>query len=164
MTENGSDTHDQSVSLADRLKHDLKASMKNKDNAARDAIRMIMSEYPKLTVPIVLASGKKTTRPKNRDEITDDDILDIIRGLVKSEKTVLEAKGEMSSRYLEILSSYLPKMADKGEIEAWIHENVDLSAFKSPMQAMGPIMKHFGKLADGVMVKNILQEWASSGK
>jgi hypothetical protein len=34
---------------------------------------------------------------------------------------------------------------------------VDFSAIKSPMQAMGSVMKHFGKLADGNHVKAILQ-------
>jgi uncharacterized protein YqeY len=164
MTEKGGGTQDQSGKLVVNLTTDLKASMKNKNTAVRDAIRMIISEYPKLTVPVVLESGKKTTRPKNRDEITDDDILHIIRGLAKSEKIVLDAKGEKSSRYLEILESYLPKMADKEEIESWIRENIDLAAFKSPMQAMGPIMRHFGKLADGAMVKSILQKLASAGR
>jgi hypothetical protein len=27
------------------------------------------------------------------------------------------------------------------------------------MQAMGPVMKHFGKLADGKQVNQILKEW-----
>jgi uncharacterized protein len=40
----------------------------------------------------------------------------------------------------------------------WINENIDLAEYKSPMQAMGTIMKHFGKLADGNMVKGLLQE------
>jgi hypothetical protein len=49
-------------------------------------------------------------------------------------------------------------MATREEIAAWIRANIDLSDFKSPMQAMGPVMKHFGKLADGSLVKQILQE------
>ena len=80
--------------------------------------------------------------------------------MVKSEKTVLEAKEESASDYLEILESYLPKMASKEDIRDWIKENIDLSEFKSPNQAMGPIMKHFGKLADGATVKAILQEFS----
>ncbi|MEA2060785.1 MAG: hypothetical protein U9P10_09835 [Thermodesulfobacteriota bacterium] len=35
---------------------------------------------------------------------------------------------------------------------------MDFSNFKSPMQAMGSVMKHFGKLADGNQVKAILQK------
>jgi hypothetical protein len=47
-------------------------------------------------------------------------------------------------------------MATEEEITAWARENIDLSQFKSPMQAMGPIMKHFGKSADGNVVKKVL--------
>jgi uncharacterized protein YqeY len=66
-------------------------------------------------------------------------------------------KKETSSDYLELLESYLPKMATTEQIEAWIKSNVDFSAIKSPMQAMGAVMKHFGKLADGNQVKAVLQ-------
>ena len=51
-------------------------------------------------------------------------------------------------------------MAGREEISAWIEANIDFSQFKSPMQAMGPIMKHFGKQADGSQVKEILQQMA----
>jgi len=145
------------VSLHEKIRQDLKTAMRSKDETARNTVRQIMAEFPGLTVPIKLQSGKKTTRLKKSEEITDEDIIDIIRRLVKAEKTVLEAKNEVSSRYLEMLESYLPQMSTKEEITAWIQENIDFSEFKSPMQAMGPIMKHFGKLADGSLVKQILQ-------
>ena len=144
------------ISLLDKLKADLKSSMLKKDDLVRNTVRQIMSEFPKLTVPLTLESGKKSFRLKKGEEITDDDILGIIRGLVKSEKTVLELTKKESSGYLEILSTYLPKMAERSDIEAWIKANVDFSQFKSPMQAMGIVMKHFGKLADGNIVKEIL--------
>ncbi len=146
------------ISLLKKLKDDLKKAMLGKDNQVRDTIRIIMGEYPSLTVPITLESGKKTTRVKKPEEITNDDLLGIIRKLVKSEKTVLEIKKKDSSDYLIILASYLPNMATKEEITAWINENIDLSEFKNSMQAMGTIMKHFGKLADGNLVKQLLQE------
>lgn len=145
------------MTLLAKLKANLKTAMLGKDNAARDAIRQVMSEFPKLTVPLTLESGKKSFRCKKDEEITNDDILSIIQGLVKSEKVVLEIKKEDSSPYLDILSLYLPKMADRQEILAWIDANVDFSQYKTPMQAMGPIMKHFGKAADGVLVKEILE-------
>jgi uncharacterized protein YqeY len=146
------------MALPDKIKIDLKTAMKNKHHEVRDAIRQVMSEYAGLTVPITLESGKKTTRPKKYEEITDDDVLDIIRKLVKSEKILLEAKKEKTSEYLQTLECYLPQMVGKEEIATWITENIDFSEFKSPMQAMGPIMKHFGKQADGNLVKQILQE------
>jgi uncharacterized protein YqeY len=150
---------DMSVSLLDKLKADLKQSMLNKDVEARGAIRQIMAEFPRLTVPITLESGKKSTRLKTNEEITDDDIVGIIQGLVKSERMVLEAKNEESSAYLTILQLYLPRMASREEIVAWISDNIDFSDYKNKMQAMGSIMKHFGKQADGKMVNEILQKW-----
>ena len=147
------------LSLLEKIKQDLKTAMLNKDQEARDAMRLIMAEFPKLTVPLTLESGKKTTRLKKPEEITNDDIIGIINGLVKSEQTVLEAKKEATSKYLEILQAYLPQMVDRAEIVAWIKTNVDFSQYKNKMQAMGIIMKHFGKTADGRQVNQILREW-----
>ncbi len=146
------------IPLQEKLKTDLKTAMKSKDNTVRDAIRLIMGEYPKLTVNITLESGKKTTRVKRQEEITDEDLHTIIRSLVKSEKILLEAKKETESDYLKLLQFYLPKMAEKSDILAWINENIDMASLKNMNQAMGPIMKHFGKTADGKMVQEILKE------
>jgi uncharacterized protein YqeY len=151
-------SQDQPIRLLEKLRKDLKKAMLNKDPEARSAIRLVMAEFPKLTVPLTLESGKKTTRLKKPEEITNDEIVGIIRGLVKSEHTMLEAKKEESSAYLEILKTYLPKLVDRDEIVVWIKDNVDFSQFKNKMQAMGLIMKHFGKTADGKMVNQILQE------
>lgn len=122
------------MSLHDKIRGDLKTSMLNRDETVKSAIRVIMSEFPKITVPITLESGKKTT---------------------------LELKKEETSDYLQVLEKYLPKMASKDEILAWVNENIDFSQFKNAMQAMGPIMKHFGKLADGNLVKQILHDLAN---
>ena len=149
---------DMDISLHDKIKLDLRNSMLLKKNDIRDAIRVIMGEYPKLTMPITLQSGKKTSRVKKPEEITDDDLLGIIRGLAKSEKSVLELQQKESSQYLKVVESYLPKMVSSDEVKTWIDENLDFAEYKSPMQAMGTIMKHFGKLADGNMVKDLLQE------
>ena len=152
-------SQEMSISLYDKLKKDLKNAMLQKDLSVRNTMRQIMAEFPKLTVPLTLESGKKSTRPKKPEEITDDDILGIIKGLVKSEQTVLEFKKQETSEYLEILQAYLPTMASREEIAAWIKANIDFSQFKNKMQAMGPVMKHFGKLADGKLVNLILREW-----
>lgn len=146
------------LSLYDKIRQDMKTAMVSKDNAVRDTMRLIMGAFPDLTVAITLESGKKTTRVKQPDEITDDDILDILRKFVKSEKTVLEHKNQTTSDYLELLNAYLPKMATPDEIRQWIRDNVDMSTLKSPMQAMGIVMKHYGKLADGRVVQEILKD------
>ncbi len=145
------------ISLHDKIRQDMKSAMIKKDTIVRDTMRLIIGAFPNLTVAITLESGKKSTRVKTAEEITDDDVLDIIRKFVKSEKTVLELKKENTSDYLELLNDYLPQMATPEEIKQWIADNVDMSQFKSPMQAMGTVMKHYGKLADGKVVQEILK-------
>lgn len=149
--------------LRDKIKADLKTALKTRHDGLRDSLRLIMGEYPSLTVPLTLESGKKSFRVKRHEEMTDDDIIGIIQRLVKSEKTILEIKGEDTSSYLQILEAYLPRMATSDEIRAWINAHIDMSAFKSPMQAMGAIMKHFGKQADGNLVKSVLKDLADAG-
>jgi len=152
-------SQDMPLSLHDKLRSDLKKAMLANDQEVRNTLRLIMAEFPKLTVPLTLESGKKTTRLKKPDEITNDDVIGIIKGLSKSEQTVMEATGQTTSDYLDILQTYLPKMIDRDEIVSWIKDNIDFSQFKNKMQAMGPVMKHFGKLADGKVVNQILNEW-----
>lgn len=143
--------------LIQKLKQDLKHSMLHKNEAVRDALRVIISEFPrKITTPIVLDTGKKSSRPKKDEEIENDEIIEVVMGLVKSEKQTMELKKEEKSEYLEVLELYLPKKVSPAEIQSWIGENIDFTQIKNPMQAMGLIMKHFGKKADGNMVKDIL--------
>jgi hypothetical protein len=148
------------MSLQDKLKEDLKLALRSKHDSLKNTIRQIMSEFFKLTVPVTLEGGKKSTRPKKPEEITNDDIIGIIQGLIKSERIVLETKKETTSAYLQILEAYLPRQASREEIAAWIKANVDFGQYPNKMQAMGAIMKHFGKTADGKLVNQILKEWA----
>ena len=150
---------DMPLPLQVKLKEDLKQAMRDKDEAGRNTIRQVMSEFFKLTVPVTLEGGKKSTRPKTAEEITNDDIIGIIQGLVKSEHIMLEAKQEAISDYLQILETYLPRQVAREEIVDWVRGNIDFSQFKNKMQAMGVIMKHFGKTADGKLVNDILKNW-----
>ena len=73
----GSDTieygwnQDMQISLHDKLRADLKKAMLEKNEQVRNTLRLIMAEFPKLTVPLTLESGKKSTRLKKPEEITD---------------------------------------------------------------------------------------------
>ena len=63
------------LTLLEKVRQDLKTAMLTKDQEARNAMRLIMAEFPKLTVPLTLESGKKTTRLKKPEEITNDEII-----------------------------------------------------------------------------------------
>jgi hypothetical protein len=149
---------DMPLPLHDKLKEDLKLALRSKNDALKNTIRQIMAEFFKLTLPVTLEGGKKSTRPKRVEEITNDDVIGIIQGLIKSERIVLEAKKEAESEYLRVLEAYLPRQASREEIVAWIKANLDLGQYPNKMQAMGVIMKHFGKTADGKLINRILKE------
>jgi uncharacterized protein YqeY len=130
------------MGLQEKIKKDLVVAMKAKDESRKDAIRVVLGEFAR--------AGKK--------EMTDDEVIGILKKLVKSEKELLGSKGEAESDFITVIEGYLPKMATREEIVDWIGNNIDFSQFKNKMQAMGPIMKHFGAAADGNEIKKILQD------
>ena len=130
------------MKLQEKIRKDLSEAMKAKDEEKKSALRVILGEMSRM----------------ESKELSDDDVIRVLKKLIKSEKEVLDKKGDPSSSYLEIIESYLPKPASEDDIRKWIAENIDFSKFKAKMQAMGPIMKHFGSLADGDTVKSILSK------
>jgi uncharacterized protein len=130
------------MNLQSQMKKDLSAAIKAKDEKKKDALRVIIGEFGRL----------------DKKELSDDEIVKILKKLMKSEKEVLEQKGETAdSKFIEVIENYLPKMATEEEITAWIHQNIDFSQFKNKMQAMSLIMKNFGATTDGNFVKKIIQ-------
>lgn len=132
------------MTLQQTIKKDLAAAMKARDEAKKNAIRVIMGEFAR-------AEGK---------ELSDDEAVRILKKLAKSERETMEqSKSAGDAEYLQIIESYLPRTADEAEIRAWIDANIDFSQFKNKMQAMRPIMAHFGANAEGETVKKILQTY-----
>ncbi len=130
------------MSLQQQIKNELKDAMKAKDTAKKDAIRILMGEFSR----------------QPQKELSDPEVVAIIRKLIKSETELLEqAKSSVQdSEYIRILDSYLPSQASEADIRAWIEANIDFSTFGNKMQAMKPIMNQFAGRADGNMVKTIL--------
>jgi len=131
------------MSLQTQFKDELTASIKAKDTARTGAIRIMIGEFQRMPTK----------------ELSDEQVVAVIKKLIKSEKELLAASGQATSDYLAILEGYLPKQATAEEIRAYIKDSIDLKSFKTPMQAMRPIMAHFGAAADGNMVKSVLGEF-----
>ncbi|MCK5196393.1 MAG: GatB/YqeY domain-containing protein, partial [Desulfobulbaceae bacterium] len=115
------------MSLQEKIRSDLKESMKAKDEARTSALRVLLGEFQR--------------QPKK--ELEDKEVMAIVRKLVKSENEMLSAGDSESSAYLEVLKGYLPKQASEEDIREWVTANIDFSQFKNKMQAMKPIMTHF---------------------
>jgi len=129
------------MTLQETIKNDLKTSMKAKDEAKTSALRVLIGEFQR--------------QPKK--ELTDSEVLSIIRKLIKAESEMIARAKSGSSDYLTVLEGYVPKQPSEEEIRVWMVNNIDFSQFKNKMQAMKPVMAHFAGAADGNMVKKILE-------
>ena len=127
--------------MQDSIKSELQVSIKSRDVERTGAIRILIGEFQRQPDKV----------------LSDEQVIGIIKKLVKSEKELLAASGKEDSAYLTILEGYLPKLVAENDIRAWIEANIDFSTFKNKMQAMRPIMAHFGGAADGNTVSRILQ-------
>ncbi|HKJ65975.1 MAG TPA: GatB/YqeY domain-containing protein [Desulfopila sp.] len=130
------------MALQQKIQAELKVAMKAKDKERTGVIRILIGEFQ---------------RQPDKD-LSDDQVVGIIKKLIKSERELLAASGGEESGYITVLESYLPQQASEEDIRSWIRESVDLAAMGNKMQAMRPIMAHFGSRADGNVVKKILQE------
>lgn len=131
------------MGLQESIQAELRTSLKSRDTERTSAIRVLIGEFQR-------QSGK---------QLTDDQVVAIIRKLIKAETELLAASGRTESPFIDILDRYLPKQAGDEEIRIWVREHIDFSVFANKMQAMKPIMAHFGPTADGTTVKRILQEF-----
>ncbi|TKB25617.1 hypothetical protein FCL47_13875 [Desulfopila sp. IMCC35006] len=132
------------MSMQESLSVELRAAMKARDTDRIGAIRILIGEFARQPGKI----------------LTDEQVIAIIKKLIKSERELLAAQKQEDSPFLAIMEGYLPKQVSEEEIYAWVKENIDFSAFGNKMQAMKPIMQHFGSAADGNTVKKVLQQFA----
>ena len=131
------------MTMQESLREDLTVAMKARDTDRTGAIRILMGEFARQPEKI----------------LSDEQVIAIIKKLIKSERELLAAQKQDGSAFLTIMEEYLPKQASEEEIAAWIEKNVDFSAFGNKMQAMKPIMQHFGGAVDGNVVKKVLQRF-----
>lgn len=141
--------------LEKQIQSDILVAMKNSDKFKATVLRMLKS-----AVLLEKTSGKK--------ELTDDDIIMIIKKQIKQrndsiseyekygrEDTVNDLKSEIA-----ILESYLPKQLSSEEIATAVDEL--LKDFPNPtMKDMGAIMKSasgkLGKVADMSLVSQLIR-------
>ena len=126
--------------LRDDIKRDMTQALKDRDKDRVNILRYVLGEICR----------------QNKKDLTDDEIVLIIKKIYKKEEEVLAIKKEWNSYTLDTLMLYLPPPVYRDDIIKWIKENVDFSQFKNKMQAMKPIMTFFAGAADGNDVKDIL--------
>lgn len=129
------------MSMQEKIKADLKESMLARDEARMSALRVLIGEFQR--------QGAKV--------LSDQEVLAIIRKLIKSETETMARSGAKESAYLDVLDGYMPKAPSEAEIRSWVESNINFADFPNKMQAMKPIMANYNGLADGNMVRRILE-------
>ena len=144
------------MALMEKIMQDMKEAMKSKEKEKLSTIRMLVSEIKKRQID----SGK---------EFDDNDILGVIKSMVKSREDSVKAYreggredlAEKEEREVEVLKAYLPKQLSEEEVEKIVEEAIKESGAQT-VRDMGKVMKivmgKYGSQVDGKIVNKIVKE------
>jgi uncharacterized protein len=124
------------MSLQQTITTEMRESLKTGIKPRINALRYLVGEFSR-------GASK---------ELTDAEVVKIIQKAVENER----ALANPDKAFIVELEAYIPTRATPNEIRTWIQQNVDLGSFKNRMQAIKPILAHFGTSTDGTVVKEIL--------
>lgn len=135
------------MSLKEQINDDIKTAMREKDNAKRDALRL-------------LSSAMKQIEVDERKELSDDDIIKIIQKQVKQRQEAMHQYREAGREDLyekeaseaAIFETYLPKQLSDEELEAALRSIIaetGAETMKDIGRVMGAASKTLGAQADG---------------
>ena len=147
------------MSLQTSIKGEIKEAMLAKDSTRVLVVRGLVAAFTNELV----AKGKKPT-----EELTDEEVLNVIRRGVKQRKDSIEqftAGGradlaESEKAELTILEKYLPKMMSKDEIKKIAlqkQQELGLTDKSKIGQFVGTLMKELKGKADGADVKEVAE-------
>jgi uncharacterized protein YqeY len=149
--------------LAERLRDDLTAAMKRRDELATSALRMALAAVQEAAV-----SGKEAR------QLDDDEVMKVLTRQVKRREEAAEAfrnagRADRADRELaerDVLAAYLPAALTPDELQAIVDEVLSEGGF-SGMGAMGPAMKavtaRVAGRADGKTVSTLVRERLAAG-
>ena len=147
------------MSLLETIKKDMIEASKKGDVDSTNILKL------------AIASIKNAEIAKG-DKLSDEEILKVLR---KEESKIKDSIAEFTkmgrkdliereSRQLKVISSYLPNLMSREEIEKVVSKAVadtHAEGLKSMGAVMGIVMKELNGKADGSVVKEVVQEFLS---
>lgn len=139
------------MSIQKTINEDWKTSVKNKDAQRKKALTYIKSK---------LQEKAKTLKV---DALSDDLAILVLRKMYKEQKDFVDNYGgEEASLELDVINSYLPQLmseeAIKEKVFSYINSLESKPTQKEMGKVMGTLMKEFKGLADGALVRKVVQE------
>ncbi|MEN8148562.1 MAG: GatB/YqeY domain-containing protein [Planctomycetota bacterium] len=143
------------MALTDRIKEDLKASMKAGEKTRTSVLRM-------------LTAALKNERIQLKKDLGDEDVITVVgREMKKRREAALmfsksgaDDRAEAEEAEAAALAGYMPEPVGEAELEAAIDEVIASSGAttkKDMGRVMGPVMAKFkGRVDGGVVQKKVL--------
>ena len=143
------------MSLADKLQEDMKLALKSRDELRLSTIRLLRSSVGYAHI-------------EKGNELTDDEVLDVLSKAAKQRRESIEAAerggradiAEKETAELTIISEYLPKQLDEAELEAiarQIASEVGATDPRDRGKVMGPLMQRIRGQADGRLANQVVE-------
>ncbi len=143
-----------------RLQAALKEAMASKDNARRDALRLVMSAIKQVEVD-------------ERKELSAEEIYTILQKEAKKrresidemEKAGRTALAEQEKFELDILETFLPRQLEREEVAALARDAIaqtGAASAKDMGRVMAALMPKVKGLADGKLVNDVVRELLNS--
>jgi len=126
------------MSLREQFTEQMKAAMKAGDSARTSTVRMIMARLKDTDI---------AARPKGIDKVPDEDILSMLRGMVKSRRESVEMyqqgnRPELAAKEeaeIAVIEAFLPQQMDEGTMAQAVADAIAETGAAS-IKDMGKVM------------------------
>lgn len=150
------------MSIEKKMYYDMVQAMKSNDTLKRDTLRFSLSEI-------------KKERIDSKKELTDADVIKIIKNGIKKRQDAIELfkqgnrqdLAEKTQKEIEIFNVYLPKQLSAEETEKIVADIITKLGISSPKDTgkiMKEIMSNYGSQIDGKTVSQIVAAKLSTAK
>ena len=151
------------MSLQTQIEEKLNQSLKNKDKSLYPTLRLIISAIKDVLI---------ANRTKEAKEVTDQDVISILKKMVKQRNESCEVYKkvgrtellEIETREIEIISSFLPKQLNEEDTKKLcekVIKKIGASSIKDMGKVMGDLKKTHGDVLDfskvGSIIKTVLK-------
>ncbi len=147
--------------MIERLKEDLRAAMKRRDELSVRVLRMVLADLHNREIAA-------------KDELSEEQVVGALRTAVKQRQDAAEqfAEGGRQDRAdaelaeIEVITAYLPQQLEGAELAAAVDEAIAASGATSPAdmgKVMGRLMsQHQGRI-DGKAANALVRERLAAG-
>jgi hypothetical protein len=126
------------MALRDQFTDQLKTSMKAGDSARTSTLRMILAKLKDTDI---------AARPKGIDKVPDEEVLSMLRGMVKSRRESVELyqqgnRPELAAKEtaeIAVIEAFLPQQMDEAATEQAVAEAI-ANAGATTIKDMGKVM------------------------